>query len=234
MWTTIAKIRSHWASSARKSVALLYGLTSKDGTPDQIKCKVEALINNKKFMAVTKENRDGVEEIAYFHSPELWKFLEDSLIQYPTSIARHPAVLRAGYFRPLRPCTIVFACSILQCALQAYAKDRTQLHPPPMFETGEYSALHNWLTATWNKVGCSGFHTSSTLYLITNFPEQLHTNRRNGFINLFGLSAAAVFNDEDTEEEVVGGGTGEEFGDSIDDLADLLPAGKTLADLGRS
>ena len=151
MWANITKIRSHWATAARKAVSNLYGLRASDGAPDQIKTKVENLINDWRFMATVRDNPGGQPAIAYFNSPPLWKFLEDILIQYPKSIARHPAV-RDKYFRRLRPCTIFLACTVLQCALQAYTITGVQLSPPPMFETGEYSALHRFMGATWEKV----------------------------------------------------------------------------------
>ena len=151
MWTNIAKIRSHWATAARKAVSNLYGLSASDGTPGQIKAKVEDLINNRTFMATACESPGGQLAIAYFNSQPLWKFLEDVLLQYPTSVARHPAVSQK-YFQRLCPCTIFLACTVLQCALQAYATTGVQLSPPPMFETGEYSALHRFMKATWEKV----------------------------------------------------------------------------------
>ena len=231
MWTNIAKTRSHWATAARKAVSNLYGLSASDGTPDQIKAKVEDLIANHKFMATIQDNPRGQPAIAYFNSPPLWKFLQDVLIQYPRSIARHPAV-GPEYFQRLRPCTIFLACTVLQCALQAYATTGVQLSPPPMFETGEYAPLHRFMEATWKKV-FRNFPDDRYKQDLTLIMRQLHENRQNFFLYAFKSTSAGVFAQQDDDACITGAGTGEEFGDSVDDLRGLLPVGVALSDLNQ-
>ena len=62
---------------------------------------------------------------------------------------------------------------------------------------------------------------------------QLHENRQKGFLDLFELKSAGVFTYQENEGPITGVGTREDFGDSVDDLQDLLPAGAVLSDLNR-
>jgi hypothetical protein len=86
------------------------------------------------------------------------------VLNTPRSIGRRH--LTEGFFRPIRPETIFFACTALYCALNMYTIDGVRPKSPPLFSYEEHKDIYIEFDKTWKKVIINSFCTLNYVLIV--------------------------------------------------------------------
>jgi hypothetical protein len=109
------------------------------------------------FAGRVKTGADGKEHIAYFNNLVIWAFIREQVLQTPRSLGqRH---LTQGFFRPIRPQAVFFACTALHCAINMFTINGVRPKSPPMFTYENHKDIYIEFNEIWKNVSIKPIRT---------------------------------------------------------------------------